>query len=303
MAIIATGVMTLFYLATYHPELVPVPFDLPKILREAPRDRHTYGGTALGLIYGSLALLAFIFAAALGIRRRNRLWRIGRVRLWLRAHVWFSILTIPLVAFHCGFTTGGVHTTWLMLLYGFVMATGFFGLAMQHFMPRIMKDRLPQEVVFEQIPHIRGLLVAAAEELRKSLAAAMEPAPAAVAAAPVAEPAEPVPEAEPDTSAGIIAEFMDDECLPYLRKRRGDRHRLGDQKTSDDLFRLLKLHATAQYVQPLIDMQQWCDDRRMMDLQTKLHHWLHGWLLLHVPASFALIVWTAWHAWIEIQFL
>ena len=72
---------------------------------------------------------------------------------------------------------------------------------------------------------------------------------------------------------------------------------------SDDIFRLLKLNVTENYLRQLGAMQGWCDDRRMMDLQLKLHHWLHGWLLIHVPASFALIVWTVWHAFIEIEFL
>ena len=35
----------------------------------------------------------------------------------------------------------------------------------------------------------------------------------------------------------------------------------------------------------------------------KLHHWLHGWLLLHVPFSFALLVMTVWHIYIVFTFL
>ena len=50
-------------------------------------------------------------------------------------------------------------------------------------------------------------------------------------------------------------------------------------------------------------MEQWCTDRREMDLQMKLHHWLHGWLLLHVPFSFALLVMTVWHIYIVFTFL
>ena len=309
MTLLATAVMALFYLATFHPRWLPLPFDLPQLLREAPRDRHTYGGTALGLIYGSLALLGFLFASALGIRKKKRLWRIGRVELWLKAHIWFSVLTIPLVAFHCGFQRGGPHTSGLLLLYALVMGSGFFGLTLQQFMPRMLKESLPQEVVYEQIPHIRRQLIAAAEEMQKILMlaveAAREPEPLAApepagAAAAKAAPAAPV---QPDPSVPVLGEFLVEECLPYLRLRRGTRHRLGDHRMSDDIFRLLKLNVTENYLRQLEAMQGWCDDRRMMDLQLKLHHWLHGWLLIHVPASFALIVWTVWHGFIEIEFL
>jgi hypothetical protein len=31
-----------------------------------------------------------------------------------------------------------------------------------------------------------------------------------------------------------------------------------------------------------------CTMRRQLDLQIRIHHWLHGWLLVHVPLSVAL---------------
>jgi hypothetical protein len=48
------------------------------------------------------------------------------------------------------------------------------------------------------------------------------------------------------------------------------------------------------------EIQAWCDERRMLDLQTKLHHWLHGWLFVHVPISFLLLMLTAWHAFVTL---
>jgi hypothetical protein len=78
---------------------------------------------------------------------------------------------------------------------------------------------------------------------------------------------------------------------------------LGDQKTSDDIFRLLKLNVTDKWRPKVEELQTWCDDRRVMDVQVKLHHWLHAWLLIHVPTSFALLVFTAWHAWVAVRFL
>jgi hypothetical protein len=184
-------------------------------------------------------------------------------------------------------------------------------------MPMVMKERLPREVVFEQIPHIRQRLVEAAEEMDKLLgltkeAAQLKPVPpalvvatgesasadavakgSAVAAAP----------AEIDPSLVVVREFLLEECLPYLRMHRGERHRLGDQRTSDAVFRLLKLNVLEIWRPKVEDMQDWCDDRRLMDLQLRLHHWLHGWLIVHVPTSFALLLFTAWHAVVAVRFL
>ena len=47
--------------------------------------------------------------------------------------------------------------------------------------------------------------------------------------------------------------------------------------------------------------RRWCDERRMLDLQMRLHHWLHGWLFIHVPFSFLLLMLTIWHAYVTLS--
>lgn len=289
----ATVVSGLFFLAEMHPQYLPFHLEVPRILSEAPRERSTYGATPLGLLYGAIALAIFVFASALGIRRKRRLWRIGSVQGWLRAHIWLTILTIPLVLFHCGGHLGGPHTTTVMALYTFVMVSGFFGMGMQNFMPRIMKDRLPREVVYEQIPHIRRRIVEAALTFRGDLfekVSSVKPAGEEATAVVV----------ETDPSDTVLLEFMDEECLPYLDASRGRAKgcRLYDKRASDNVFRLLRLTVSEPYRGKVDEAQSWCDERRMMDLQTTLQHWLHGWLIIHVPASFALLVFTFWHAYV-----
>ena len=158
------------FMANYHPGVLPWPKSLPPFFGPVPPLRRTFGGTPLGLIFGAISLGIFLFASALGIRKKRRLWPIGSVRTWLRAHIWLTILTIPLVLFHCGFHFGGLMTSWLMVLYTVVMVSGFFGLAMQNFVPRLMTNALPQEAVYEQIPYVRKMLLDAADKLRTELA-------------------------------------------------------------------------------------------------------------------------------------
>ncbi|HYR57994.1 MAG TPA: hypothetical protein VEO95_05175, partial [Chthoniobacteraceae bacterium] len=127
---LGTAAAALLYVANFHPQRLPLPIRLPAFFGEVPPARHTHGGTPLGLIFGSAAFAIFVLAAMLGIRKKQRTWPIGNVRLWLAAHIWLSTLTIPLILFHCGFRFGGPHTTWLMTLYFAVMGSGFFGLAL-----------------------------------------------------------------------------------------------------------------------------------------------------------------------------
>lgn len=300
LTIIATAGATLLFLANFYPTLLPFEFKLPPYFGEVPPLRHTFGGTPLGLFFGALAFLIFLFASALGIRKKKRLWRIGSVQFWLKAHIWLTIFTIPLVLYHCGFHSGGVHTSALMILYVFVMGSGFFGLAMQQFMPRMMKEQLPKEVVFEQIPHIRGLIYEAALQLRHDLREAAKVAQEKPVAAGAAGEAVAV---TPDTSVELLGDFLDEECLPYLRSSRGGNRRLDEAKSADNLFRLLKLSVSEKWTTKVGEMHGWCEDRRLMDLQAKLHHWLHGWLIIHIPTSFALLIFTAWHAYVALCLL
>ncbi len=296
---VATAIAAVLYVANFHPDKLPLHIPLPKFFGPTPPLRGTVGGSPLGLIYGTLGLLIFIFAALLGARRKKPAWRIGRVQVWLKAHIWLTLLTIPLVAFHCGFSAGGPMTKLLLVLYAVVMVSGFYGLALQHFLPRIMKEQIPLETIFEQIPHILKTLHEAAKKIRDALdAPAAAPAPVAVAAGAVgAETPAPVPAEppKPNPSADVFKGFLDQEALPYLEAKRGDDMRLGSKRTSDDLFRALKVSVTPEFHADVERLQNWCDERRQLDLQTKYQHWLHGWLFVHAPISFVLLALTFWH--------
>jgi hypothetical protein len=100
----------------------------------------------------------------------------------------------------------------------------------------------------------------------------------------------------PDSSVQVLKQFLDEAALPYLTARRGDRLLLGSQRISDDQFRLLKISVGGDWQSKAESLQAWCDERRQLDLQTRLQHWLHGWLLVHIPFSVILIIFTAWHA-------
>src|SRR6266446_6371740 len=359
--LLATAFAAWLYIGNFVPENLPAGLRLPLPFVQKPSDHRSVGGTPLGLIFGATSLSIFVFAALLGVRKKVVLWRIGNLQRWLRAHIWLTLLTIPLVIFHSGFRLGGPMTTLLMALYVIVMVSGIYGLALQHQMPRIMKERLPAETVFEQIPQIREQVVAAAEKMRDSFkpappkrtdAGAPAPSPvktvtsgstpmastagdvstptaraktvvgSTIIAAPV-NPSPPVAAAETETksqaplpgsvapakvaaaegdadSEAVLIEFLDGQVLPYLKARRGERFRLGNSRFSDDTFRFVKLRVGEVYRTRVEEIQAWCDERRMLDLQAKLHHWLHGWLFVHVPISFLLLMLTAWHAFVTL---
>jgi hypothetical protein len=373
--IIATLFAGWLYVGNFSPQKLPAALQLPNSLLQKPSEHHRVGGTPLGLIFGTIALSIFVFAALLGVRKKVVLWRIGTVQRWLRAHIWLTLLTIPLVILHSGFRLGGPMTTLIIVLYIVVMVSGIYGLILQHYLPNAMMERLPAESVYEQIPHIRAQLVAAATKMRDSFKpsppkkpdagapapsaektvtagsapmastaaelstptaraktvvgstitaetvalpekkpeektlpsptaekpAASAPAAAQPAAkpAPAAPPAKAAPATDADSEAALL-EFLDRQIIPYLSAHRGDRIRLGNARFSEDTFRFVKLRVTEGYRDRVEEMQSWCDERRMLDLQLKLHHWLHAWLFVHAPVSFLLLMLVFWHAFVTL---
>src|SRR5437660_3084297 len=359
--VLATIAASWIYIGNFHPRRLPAGFGLPPSLVQKPSEHRSVGGTPLGLTYGAIAFAIFIFAALFSVRKRVVLWRLGTLQRWMRSHIWLTLLTIPLVLLHSGFRLGGPMTTLLMALYVIVMVSGIYGLALQHQMPRIMKERLPAETVFEQIPHIREQVVIAAEKMRDSfkpappkktdagapapsplktvtsgstpmastvgdistptaraktvvgstiIAAPLNPSPSVAAVGAATKPEAPLPgavaSAKPGAAEGdadseaVLVEFLERQVLPYLKAKRGERFRLGNSRFSDDAFRFVKLRVPEVYRSRVEEIQAWCDERRMLDLQTKLHHWLHAWLFVHVPFSFLPLMLTAWHAFVTL---
>jgi hypothetical protein len=284
--VLATMATFWTYLANFQPELLPTTFRLPSSLLQNPPDHRSIGGTSIGLVLGTISLGIFVFAALLGLRKKLPFLPVGNVQRWLRAHIWLTLLTIPLILLHSGFRLGGPMTTTLMVLYAIVMVSGIYGLILQHKLPTMMKESLAAEIVFEQIPNMRAQLCAAAEKLQRSLKQQATSGSAVVAT---------------DVSQEeVLAGFVEQRLLPYLRARRGERYQLGHAREADDIFSRLKLRVDDMYRERVDEMRRWCDERRLTDTQLRMQHWLHGWLFVHVPLSFLLLLMTVWHAFVTL---
>jgi len=293
--VVASVALSIAYLANTNPAALDnrsIHLALPAWFGPSPPRAANEGATPLGLIYGTAALLIFIFAALLGSRRNHPGWPLGKIQSWLRAHIWLTILTIPLVLLHCGFHGGGPMTQFLLGLYAFVMVSGFWGLFLQNVVPRLMREQLSQEVIFEQIPFVRGQLTKQAETIRGDLARELE-SPEVVEEGHGNQNG--VATIAPAAVTSVIR-FIEQEVLPYLGKRASRRSALRARETSDGQFRLLRLQSPEVLHAPLRDLQDLCDEKRRLDLQERLHYWLHGWLIFHAPSSLLLVVLTIVHA-------
>jgi hypothetical protein len=231
------------------------------------------GGSALGLTFGIVGSIFMIFAGLLAGRKKFPVWRLGRAQTWMRGHLWLGLLSLPIIFFHAGFRFGGPLTSVLMWLVIIVVASGLFGAALQHYLPQVMTAEVPGETIFEQIDHIREQLVANGDE--------------AIAAAESAAGEE---------SATPLVDFYRREMRPFLQSR-GARHQLlSSADRSRGTFEELRLLLPAGLQDAVKKLEQICEEERQLRRQSRLHHWLHGWLMLHIPLSFALLLLGVVHA-------
>ena len=289
------------------------------------------GGSAIGLLFGIVGFAFMIFAALLGARKRVPTWRLGRAQAWLRGHLWLGLLALPMILFHGGFHFGGTLTRVLMWLLIIVVFSGVFGAALQHYIPRLMTTDVPLETIYDEIGHVRALLREEADRavealcgsigLPKSSEGEVQRAGGFTALRPIAATAVPL-RTSAAVSAGASAavaaapeiillseeesaplrRFYLSEMRPFLEHPKQTGQRLGDVAMAGSAFSGLRtlLPATAQAT--LGDLEDICDEARQLTRQERLHHWLHGWLLVHIPLSLVLILLGAIHAVMALRF-
>jgi len=105
-----------------------------------------------------------------------------------------------------------------------------------------------------------------------------------------------------EENSAPLRRFYLSEMRPFLERPKQRGQRLSNQaKTSSAFAGLRTLLSAAAHV-TLADLEDICDEARQLTRQERLHHWLHGWLLLHIPLSLALILLGAVHAVMSLRY-
>ncbi|MFP6764557.1 MAG: hypothetical protein VB858_13095, partial [Planctomycetaceae bacterium] len=125
------------------------------IMYAGASDKGATGGSLPGLIYGAIGTAMMVFAGLLAARKKVSFWRLGSAQFWLRGHLWFGGLSFPFILFHSGFGFGGLLEQVLMWIFVAVWLSGFYGLAMQHILPKLLTSRVERETFLAQVPYIR----------------------------------------------------------------------------------------------------------------------------------------------------
>jgi hypothetical protein len=268
------------------------------------------GGSALGLTYGIVGFLFMLFIGLLGLRKKFPVWRVGRAQSWMRGHLWLGLMSFPLILFHGGFHFGGTLTRVLMWLFVFVWVSGILGAALQHSMPRFQTAQLPMETIYEQIDRVRGQLAEEAAQLVEETCSALEGEVSRASDRQRAMSASAGTQGGLTVASGLQANqqvssqlrsFLNDELLPYL-ERSGYATSLAQETKAQKMFQQFRVLLPPELHSNLDDLENICEEKRQLDKQGRLHRILHGWLLVHIPLSYALLLLGAVHAVVALKF-
>jgi hypothetical protein len=277
------------------------------------------GGSALGLTFGVIGFAFMLFAALLGARKRVPVWRIGRAQAWMRGHLWLGLLSLPVILFHGGFHFGGTLTSVLMGLLILTVVSGVLGAALQHYVPRVMTTDVKLETIYDEIGNVRNLLLEEADravetvcgplgignstkqEVRRAGGFSAARDMARTSGGPVvAAAAETVVLTEEERAP--LRRFYLGEMRPFLEQPEHRGSRLASADDAHGAFSGLRTLMPESTQATLQDLEDVCDEARQLVRQEQLHVLLHGWLLVHIPLSLALIVLGAVHAVMALRY-
>jgi hypothetical protein len=260
------------------------------------------GGTWYGIIFGAAGSAMMLFALLLGLKKRLRTLRVGRAYHWMQGHVWLGLLSYPIILYHSGFRWGGPFTQILMWLFTIVVVSGLIGLVIQQYMPAKILREVRFETIYEQIDHVVEQLAAEADDLvRRAVGTSagqafeMEVVPAGGQTATLTQ--------TNVAGAKILGEFYTAHVRPYLAPRVPPQARLKTESAARLAFDQVRLLLPPAMQEHLDDLASIVEERRQLADQRSMHHLLHGWLIVHVPLSYALILLAAWHAVYALRFV
>jgi hypothetical protein len=282
------------------------------------------GGSSLpGLTFGVLGGLIILFELLLWWRKKVRSWRLGRAQVWLRAHIWFGLLCLPLLVLHSGLRFGGWLSTVLMILLILVIASGIYGLCLQQLLPTRMLENVPSETIYSQIPHVVDQFCHEAERLVMAICGPEE------TAAPLGDERASEEAVGPEhliigavRSAGRVAGkvletrsfsnpvpgseslrlFFRQQLEPYLRQGDAMESALRSNLRAGVMFQELRTRLDPKVHDAVSLLENLCEQRRQFDEQAHLQFWLHSWLWLHLPLSVALIVLMILHVVVAVKY-
>lgn len=297
------------------------------------------GGSALGFALGVVGGAIIVFEMLIWPRKKWRTLRAGRVKIWMRAHIWLGLLCLPLLILHGGFYFDNPLANVLTVLLVVVVLSGLYGLILQNILPKKMLEDLPAETIHSQIGRVAWYSLRDADRLVREVCGArpgesiddsIEPdeetrkfvVVGAVRTAGLIQGKTAQTRKVPDPIVGAepLREFFETRLRPFLAEiaeppegapalppiadpnRSASFDAFRSPNKSRSMFQDLKTKLPVAAHEVVDALERLCDQRRQFDRQRLLQGMLHNWLLVHLPLSIALLVLMFAHVYLAVKY-
>lgn len=221
-----------------------------------------------------------LFLAAFNLRKKLPHPPLLKASTWLQMHIYGGLLVMLLFVVHVGLRVpGGPFGTVFALLFIVVALSGLFGLALSRTLPGRLSV-LPEEVIFERIPILR-------RQLREQMEALLV-------------------EAAHASPMRTLPDFYRDELLDWFqRPAQTWRHLLASRAplhAIETRFAALERYLNERERELALQMLELVRQKDALDQHHALQGALKLWLFVHIPATFALILFAVAHVLIVYAF-
>jgi hypothetical protein len=229
---------------------------------------------------GWVLATCMIVMMALTMRKRVVILPFGRVRRWLLIHYYLGFATIAVFLVHTRFRLPDSPLEWMLWgLFVLVAISGLFGALITKIMPPRLEAR-GERILFERIPVFRNQLAAEAEALAR--------------------------DSIRDGNTESIAKLYSDVLWNFFA---GPRNVFAHLHSSNvPLSRLMgELHSVDRYLDEagkarLARMRELVEAKNNLDIQYANAALMRLWLFLHIPPTYALLVFAVVHVLIAYAF-
>ena len=114
-----------------------------------------YRGLTIGLGWIGTAL-SLMAAAALSIRKRLAYQGVGKLSIWLRAHIYLGVIAAFAILYHSGFRTGPPLPALLLALFWLTVASGLLGWWLARKVPPLLTDIEEDPAIAEDLLSVRA---------------------------------------------------------------------------------------------------------------------------------------------------
>jgi hypothetical protein len=154
------------------------------------------------------------------------------------------------------------------------------------------------ETIYEQIGHVREQLLDEADTIVADACGKLEVAVSARAVR--SEALASVMRVDADDTAPL-REFYVREMRPFVQSPARP-HALADSAAAAGLFGKLRSIVPLSLEGAIADLENICEEERQLLRQERMHGLLHGWLIVHVPLSFALMALALVHIVVALRY-